>query len=89
MADNGVPAGREKSSWATARTGQEDDPMLVLSRKQGEGVTIGGDIEVTVLEVRGERVKLGFRSPDDVSIRREEIYWKMRRQEAVDCADVV
>jgi carbon storage regulator len=47
--------------------------MLVLSRKRGEVVVIGGNIEVTVLEVHGERVKLGFRGPAEVPFRREEI----------------
>jgi carbon storage regulator len=51
--------------------------MLVLSRKRGETVVIGRDIEVTVLEVRGERVKLGFRGPDDVPIHRGEIQEKI------------
>lgn len=44
--------------------------MLVLSRKKGERIRIGKDIEVVVLEVRGNRVKLGFISPMNVNIRR-------------------
>ncbi len=47
--------------------------MLVLSRKMGERVIIGSNIIVTVLEVRGERVKLGFKAPLDTPIHREEI----------------
>ena len=47
--------------------------MLVLSRKKNESICIGSGIEVTVLEVQGNRVKLGFRSPDDVAILRSEI----------------
>jgi carbon storage regulator len=47
--------------------------MLVLSRKQGERVLIGQEIEITVLEVRGSRVKLGFRGPVEVPIHREEL----------------
>ncbi len=47
--------------------------MLVLSRKPGERVYIGEDIEVTVLEVRGNRVKLGFRGPSSVPIHRGEV----------------
>ena len=47
--------------------------MLVLSRKVGEVVVIGGGIEITVLEVSGSRVKLGFRAPQDVEILRREI----------------
>ena len=47
--------------------------MLVLSRKRGERVVIGQDIYVTVLEVRGDRVKLGFECPMEVPIHRQEI----------------
>jgi carbon storage regulator len=53
--------------------------MLVLNRKRGEAVMIGENVEVTVLQVHGERVKLGFRSPIDVAIHREEVYRKINR----------
>ena len=56
--------------------------MLVLSRKRGECVVIGKNIEVTVLEVHGDRVKLGFSSPADVSIHREEVYQRIHREQA-------
>ena len=48
--------------------------MLVLSRKQHEAIVIGRDVEVIVLEVRGGRVKLGFRGPGEVSIHRAEVF---------------
>ena len=48
--------------------------MLVLSRKKGEEVVIGGLITVTVLEVQGERVKLGFTAPAEVPIHRREVF---------------
>ncbi len=57
--------------------------MLVLSRKPGEAVMIGGNIEVTVLEVRGDRVKLGLCGPAEVPIRREEIYRKTNHERHV------
>jgi carbon storage regulator len=47
--------------------------MLVLSRKNGESVWIGGSIRVEVLEVKGGRVKLGFSAPPDLDIQRDEI----------------
>ncbi len=47
--------------------------MLVLSRKKGEKVLIGQNIEVTVLDVRGDRVKLGFECPADIPIHRREL----------------
>ena len=48
--------------------------MLVLSRKRGERIVIGDDITVTVLEVRGDRVKLGFAAPGEVPIHRAEVH---------------
>ena len=50
--------------------------MLVLSRKSGETIVIDGDIEVTVLEVRGNHVKLGVTAPPAVAIRRAELLLK-------------
>ena len=47
--------------------------MLVLSRRSGDCVWIGGSIRVEVLEIVGGRVKLGFTAPPDVDIEREEI----------------
>ena len=47
--------------------------MLVLSRKSGEKVLIGGNITVTVLEVQGNRVRIGIDAPLDVAILREEL----------------
>ena len=44
--------------------------MLVLSRKPGERIVIGGDIEIAIVEVRGGRVRIGVEAPLDVRIRR-------------------
>jgi carbon storage regulator len=51
--------------------------MLVLSRKLGERILIGEDIEVTIIEIRGNQVKLGFSAPRYVSICRSEIHEKL------------
>jgi carbon storage regulator len=48
--------------------------MLVLTRKVGQSIVIGDGIEVLVLEVRGEQVRLGIRAPKDVTVHRKEIY---------------
>lgn len=53
--------------------------MLVLTRKNGERLIIGDDIEVTVLKIRGNRVRLGIRGPADVPIHREEVQERIRR----------
>ena len=47
--------------------------MLVLSRKKYESIRIGDDIEITVLEVRGGRVRLGIAAPNDVRVMRHEL----------------
>ena len=52
--------------------------MLVLTRRIGERLRIGADIEVVVLEVRGRDVRLGVRAPASVPIHREEIYLKIQ-----------
>jgi len=51
---------------------REDSGMLVLTRKTNESVVIAGGIEVMVVQVRGNRVRLGFRAPADISIQRCE-----------------
>lgn len=58
--------------------------MLVLTRKLNESIVIDGNITVTVVEVRGNRVKLGINAPVDVPVMREEIALAMReRSQAV------
>ena len=47
--------------------------MLVLTRKLNEGIVVDGDVEITVLQVRGNRIRLGIRAPEHVSIRRGEL----------------
>ena len=47
--------------------------MLVLSRKKGESIVIGDDIVVTIVEVRGDKIRLGIEAPRDVPVHRKEI----------------
>lgn len=47
--------------------------MLVLSRMKGERIIIGDDIEVVVVEIRGDRVRLGVEAPKEVPVNREEV----------------
>jgi carbon storage regulator len=56
--------------------------MLVLSRKFGETIVIGNSITVTVMEVQGDRVRLGISAPPEVTVHREEV---QRRIEAALC----
>ena len=53
--------------------------MLVLSRLKEEEIVIGDDIRVKILEVRGDKVRLGITAPRDVSVHRKEIYDAIQR----------
>ncbi len=55
--------------------------MLVLSRQKDESVLIGDDIRVRIVDIRGDKVRLGFEAPADVKIHREEVYLKIKAQE--------
>jgi carbon storage regulator len=59
--------------------------MLVLSRKRGESIVIGDDIHVTVVEIRGDKVKLGFVGPNDVPIHREEVFRRILAESQPTC----
>jgi len=57
--------------------------MLVLTRKMGEVVTIGDQIRIKVVEMKGNQVRLGIEAPNDMRIYREEIYLKVQRENQV------
>ena len=48
--------------------------MLALSRKKGEAIVINNNIEITILEIKGEQVKLGISAPKEVPVYRKEVY---------------
>lgn len=54
--------------------------MLVLTRKVHQSIMIGDEIEVVVLEVRGEQVRVGIRAPKDVPVHRKEIYEQIQTE---------
>ncbi len=55
--------------------------MLVLSRKRDEKIVIDGNIVITVIEVRGDKVRLGIQAPADVPVHRQEVYDAIKRNE--------
>ena len=60
--------------------------MLVLSRKRDEQIVIGNDIVVTVVEIRGDKVRLGIEAPASVSVHRQEVYLSLQREKAAESA---
>lgn len=54
--------------------------MLVLSRQRDETIMIGDDIEVTVVDIRGDKVRLGINAPKNVTVHRKEVYEAIRRE---------
>lgn len=54
--------------------------MLILTRRPGETLTIGDDITVTVLGIKGRQIRLGVNAPKDVEVHREEIYQRIQKE---------
>ena len=54
--------------------------MLALTRKKGEALMINNNVEITVLEVRGDQVKIGISAPKDVPIYRKEVYLQIQEE---------
>jgi len=62
--------------------------MLVLSRKKNESIVINNDITIVVVEIRGDKVRLGIEAPKEVPVHRREVYDAIRRNdEAAACDD--
>jgi carbon storage regulator len=57
--------------------------MLVLSRHRDESIVIGDDVVITVVDIRGDKVRLGIQAPQEVPVHRQEVYEAIKRNEAV------
>ena len=63
--------------------------MLILTRRVGETLMIGDEVTVTVLGVKGNQVRIGVNAPKDVSVHREEIYERIKREQDEDASKEV
>ena len=54
--------------------------MLVLSRKKGQGIMLGDNIEITIIEIQGDQVRIGINAPKNVSIYRKEIFLEIQEE---------
>ena len=64
--------------------------MLALSRKKNEAIIINNNIEITVLDIRGDQIKLGISAPKEIPIYRKEVYIQIQNEnkEATDVAGI-
>ena len=53
--------------------------MLVLSRQRDQTIMIGDDIEITVVDIRGDKVRLGIKAPQHITVHRKEVYEAVKR----------
>ena len=65
--------------------------MLALTRKKGESIMINNDIEISILEIRGDQIKIGISAPKDVPVYRKEVYNQIKEEtkEAVDAEALI
>jgi carbon storage regulator len=60
--------------------GQKELEMLVLSRQKDESIMIGDNVEITIVDVRGDKVRLGIAAPKDIPVHRKEVYEAIQRE---------
>lgn len=83
-----VRASRDEPEAGSDRTSSSDQPvspgkeptMLVLSRQRDETIMIGDDVEITVVDIRGEKVRLGINAPAHIAVHRKEVYDAIKRE---------
>jgi carbon storage regulator len=66
---------------------RKEPRMLVLSRQRDETIMIGDDIEITVVDIRGEKVRLGINAPAHVPVHRKEVYDAIKREKEAQSAE--
>jgi len=81
LAAGGLRAPRiARSSCFDRNLRRASDIMLVLSRQRDESIVIGDNVIVTIVDVRGDRVRLGIEAPREISVHRREVYDAIQRE---------
>lgn len=58
--------------------------MLVLSRHRDESIMIGDDVVITIVDIRGDKVRLGIQAPTEIPVHRQEVYEAIQRERAAE-----
>jgi carbon storage regulator len=61
-------------------SGEKESAMLVLSRQRDESITIGDKVVVTIVDIRGDKVRLGIEAPNEVPVHRKEVYEAIKKE---------
>lgn len=61
--------------------------MLVLSRQKDESIMIGDEVEITIVDVRGDKVRLGINAPRNIAVHRKEIYLAIQKEKEQNAAE--
>jgi carbon storage regulator len=61
--------------------------MLVLSRQKDESIMIGDDVEITIVDVRGDKVRLGINAPRSITVHRKEIYLAIQKEKEAEAKE--
>ena len=61
--------------------------MLVLTRRSNQSIMIGDDVEITILAVSGEKVRVGIAAPDEVPVYRKEVFLRIAAEDGADSVD--
>ena len=64
----------------TGLTNEKEFTMLVLSRQKDESIMVGDEVEITIVDVRGDKVRLGITAPKSIAVHRREIYDAIQRE---------
>ncbi len=73
--------------WRRTVANEKVHRMLVLTRKSNQSIMIGDDVEVSVLSVMGEKVRIGIQAPQEIPVFRKEIYVEIHREDADGALD--
>lgn len=61
--------------------------MLALTRKKGEALVINNNVEITILEIRGDQIKIGVNAPTEVPVYRKEVYLQIQKENKASVAE--